>query len=125
MKSSQPATATLVICRICGQSQRDDKGNKLPNPDALQLAQEVETLLKDSPVRVMLTDCLSVCTKPISWGLRAGGKHAFVFSPATTAADMATTARTYATLPPGQKLGKAMMPKPVSQTLISRLPPVD
>jgi predicted metal-binding protein len=117
---------TLFLCRICGQTTRDAMGKKTTNPTAQHLHEALQSELKEMGITVSLVDCLSVCTKSIAWGLRAEGKHAFTFAPASAemAADIATTARTYHSLAPGVKMGKDLMPTSVKTTLISRLPPL-
>ncbi|RYG61671.1 MAG: DUF1636 domain-containing protein [Alphaproteobacteria bacterium] len=116
---------TLTICLICGMKQRDDQGNKLPNPVSQQLAEDVTALLADTDIKVRLTRCLSMCDTPIAWALQHPRKHTFSFAPATTAEDLAATARAYLATPEGGKLGKKDMPLPVAATLISRIPPTE
>ena len=123
MTTNATPTATVFICQQCGMQERDAEGNKVPNPQAVALAAEAEALLADAPVRVVLTRCLSVCDKGVAWGLRAEGKHVFTFAPATTAAELAATARTYATLTHGQTMKKTLMPEGVRGTLLTRIPP--
>lgn len=116
---------TLFVCRICGQTERDETGRKHTSPQSAALAEALAAELAGSGITVTLTECLSICTKPTAWGLRAEGKHAFAFAPALPehAADIAATARTYHALPAGEKMAKNNMAPAVKGTLISRLPP--
>lgn len=116
---------TLTICLICGMQQRDENGNKLPNPVSEALAANVTALLADTDIKVRLTRCLSMCDTPISWALQHPHKHTFAFAPATTAEDLAATARAYLATPAGGKLGKKDMPPATAATLISRIPPTE
>jgi predicted metal-binding protein len=114
----------LTICLTCGMKQRDATGAKLPNPESESLAAKTAELLSDTPITVQLTRCLSMCDTPIAWGLRNEERHAFSFAPASTAEDLAATARAYLATAPGEKLGKKDMPPAVALSLISRLPPL-
>lgn len=118
------STATLFICSTCGQTQRDAVGNKLTNPTALQLAEHAAALLQNSGVQVVPTRCMGVCDAPITWALASPGRHTFTFAPATTAEELAATARAYVAKAPGEKLGKGAMPPAVAATLLSRVPPL-
>lgn len=124
MSPSPNATATLFICSICGQTARDELGNKLPNPAAAQLAEQTAALLQNSGVQVVLTRCMSVCDSPITWALASPGRHTFTFAPASTPDELAATARAYLAKAPGEKLGKGAMPPAVAATLLSRVPPL-
>lgn len=104
--------------------QRDEQGNKLPNPASQALAAATTELLADSPIRVELTRCLSMCDTPIAWALHDDVHHTYSFAPATTAEDLATTARAWLATTPGEKLPKKDMPTAVPATLISRIPPL-
>lgn len=118
------STATLFICSTCGQTKRDELGNKLANPAALHLAEQASQLLENSGVNVVLTKCMSVCDLPITWALASPGRHTFTFAPATTPEDLAATALAYLTKAPGEKLSKGAMPPAVAATLLSRVPPL-
>jgi predicted metal-binding protein len=115
----------LTICEVCGMKERDAEGNKLPNPQSQALAQATTELLADTDIEVRLVRCLSLCDTPIAWGLRNEEKHATAFAPATSAEDLAATARAYAAHPAGTKLPKKLMPSATAATLISRIPPLD
>ena len=117
---------TLFICRVCGQSRGPD-GIKPTNPLAQATYDGVKPLLAEQGVRVELTDCLSVCTRPLAWALVAEGKHTFTFAaqdvvPSPVA--LAELAQTYVNLPMGEKMTKAMFPTEMKGTLISRVPPL-
>lgn len=116
---------TLTICLSCGMKQRDENGNKLPNPVAEELAANVTTLLATNPdISVRLVRCISICNTPIAWALQHPQKHTSSFAPATTAEDLAATARAYHTNPVS-KLPKKDMPPAVAPTVISRIPPAE
>lgn len=115
---------TLTICLTCGMKQRDEQGNKLPNPVAQQLADDVKTLLTDTDINVRLVRCISICDTPIAWALQHPQKHTSSFAPATTAEDLAATARAYHTSL-ASKLPKKDMPPTIAPTVISRIPPLD
>jgi|GEM_PF-6016448 len=116
---------TLFICLQCGMHRRDAEGLKIPNPDALKLADDTAALLKDTPIKVQLTRCLSLCDYPVAWGLRAEDRYAYTFAPAATAEDLAATARAWLANPnPAEKLPKRDMPAAVRSTLRSKLPPL-
>jgi predicted metal-binding protein len=118
---------TLYLCRICGQPKPADGSAKPTNPNAQALYNELHEPLAAQGVQVVLTDCLSVCTQPLAWGLQAKGKHAFTFAAKDDipcAADFMALAQTYHALPAGEKMGKALMPPSMKGLLISRLPPL-
>ncbi len=101
-----------------------ETGKKPNNPEAEALAARVTELLKYQPdIEVRLTKCLSLCSKPIAWALDNPERHATTFAPATTAEDMAATAKLYLSTPLGEKMPKKDLPKEVKPTLISRIPP--
>ncbi len=115
---------TLTICLTCGMKQRDEQGNKLPNPVAEQLAADTTALLTGTDIKVRLVRCISMCDTPIAWALQHPQKHTSSFAPATTAEDLAATARAYHTSP-ASKLPKKDMPPAVAATVISRIPPAE
>lgn len=122
------AQPTLFVCLQCGSIRRDENGIKEPNPAAEKLAEELKQALNDKPqtanrVQVQLTRCLSLCTKPIAWGLRATGAYAFTFAPATNPQSMAEVAALWLAAPQG-KVAKKQMPEDIRPTLASRLPPL-
>lgn len=116
--------STLFICLQCGSTQRGADNLKVPNPAALQLAADVSTLLADTPIKVELVRCLEQCDAPIAWALKDNTKHTFTFAPATTAEELAITARAYASSTAEKKLVKAQMPEAVRKTITSRTPPL-
>lgn len=117
--------AILYICSTCGMKKDPATGIKPANPAAEQLATQTAELLKETPVEVRLTNCLSLCNTPIAWGLQSPTRHATTFAPATTAEDLAASARLYISTPIGQKMNKRQLPESVIHTLISRLPPLN
>ena len=117
---------TLFLCRICGQ-KRTDEGVYPTNPLAQATYDGVKTLLGTQSVRVELTDCLSVCTRPLAWALVAEGKHTFTFAAQDAVPSPAAfkeLAQTYARLPVGDRMTKAMFPVEMKGTLVSRVPPL-
>ncbi|PZP38865.1 MAG: hypothetical protein DI585_06040 [Pseudomonas fluorescens] len=117
-------TAILYICATCGMKKDPETGIKPNNPLAEALVAETSKLLQNEDIEVRLTKCLSLCSTPIAWGLHAEDRHATTFAPATTAEDMATTAKLYLNTPLGEKMPKKHLPPHVIPTLISRLPPL-
>ncbi len=116
---------TLTICLTCGMKQRDEQGNKLPNPESEKLAATTTALLADNPdIKVRLTCCISICDTPIAWALQHPQKHTSSFAPATTAEDLAATAIAYHTSP-ASKLPKKDMPPATAPTVIRRSPPIE
>ncbi|RYG61959.1 MAG: DUF1636 domain-containing protein [Alphaproteobacteria bacterium] len=115
---------TLSICITCGMKQRDEQGNKLPNPESEKLAAATTTLLADTDIKVRLVRCISICDTPIAWALQHPQKHTSSFAPATTAEDLAATARAYHASP-ASKLPKKDMPPAIAPTIISRIPPTE
>lgn len=120
---------TLFICLQCGSTVRDESGQKIPNPASNQLATDITTALQTShpeaagQITIQLTRCLSLCTKPIAWGLRAEDSYAYTFAPAATPHAIAQLAAQWLAAPQG-KVPKKEMPEELRPTFISRLPPL-
>lgn len=122
----EKASATLYICRVCGQPKRPD-GTKPTNPAAAALLQALPPLLSEYSVRVELTDCLGVCTRPLAWALTGQGRHSFTFAAqdeVPPAEAFVALAKTYLATPLGEKMKKADFPAAMKGTLISRVPPL-
>lgn len=123
-------TPTLFICLQCGSTARDEHGCKVPNPASNQLAEDIATALAThhpeaaAKINIRLTRCLSLCTKPIAWGLRAEGLYNYTFAPATSPQSIAQLAAQWLTAPNGGRVPKKEMPEDLRPTFISRLPPL-
>jgi predicted metal-binding protein len=122
----EKASATLYICRVCGQP-KGLNGTKPTNPVAATLQQALAPVLAESDVRVELTDCLAVCIRPLAWALTGQGRHSFTFAaqdevPPPEA--FVALAQTYLATPLGEKMKKADFPPAMKGTLISRVPPL-
>lgn len=119
------ARPTLMVCAQCGSTLRDEHGCKLPNPAALDLADELRVALEGVPVQVKLVRCFTHCKEPIAWGLRDEGRFAYTFAPAGPVADMVALVEQWLAAEPAGRVPRKDMPESLRATLKSRIAPVD
>jgi predicted metal-binding protein len=113
----------VMVCLQCGSTLRDEAGQKVPNPAAVELAEELRGALEGVPVRVQLVRCFTHCKEPIAWGLRDEGRFAYTFAPAGDVAEMVEVVKLWLAAEQGQ-VKRKLLPEALQGTLKSRIAPL-
>ncbi len=116
--------ATLTICSTCGMVKDPTTGTKPTNPQSELLATQLTELLKEYPVKIRLSKCLSMCDTPIAWALQSPTLHTTALAPASTAEDLAAAAILYLSSTADKKMNKRELPPALIHTIKSRIPPL-